>query len=422
MPMPRLLQKLSSKNLRRRTLSTFSASHRPPDVPPVPGPSTSVHSRDSSIPTSLSSFASPDPQTVFPPSSDDPDFERSPSGGHLRVAYVEGPTEEIGRAGTSADAETRRDEEEIAGALPLPGFESLFVSEWRGFLYSARSTSELPVGGVMTFMLRPAPSPDDGVQAFIATEGDSHTITGTCSSSTHAVSFRRSLPDRHATQFFAGKWDPANDTLLGTLGFEPDPATHFMDLVFRPLVARHARLMPPDKDPRALWKFATAAVLDDVRQRGWTWSYFKERRDTRRKYIELFIRNGDGSAQFGATLSEEESDEYRHVKKALSTGDLRFYSTLAEQQIRTVPRPRRSRPRLRPAHSHRGMDHEFHGLGRLPEKEEKQEKDPTVEERVGVLERRFSELEDQISGHRDWVNERLLGLERMLQELIQSRV
>lgn len=40
--------------------------------------------------------------------------------------------------------------------------------------------------------------------------------------------------------------------------------------------------------PRALWKFAATAILDEVHQkhREWTWDYFKERRDDRHRYVE----------------------------------------------------------------------------------------------------------------------------------------
>ncbi len=42
--------------------------------------------------------------------------------------------------------------------------------------------------------------------------------------------------------------------------------------------------------PRALLTFAGNAILDSVRdkKRRWTWAFFAERRDDRRRYVELF--------------------------------------------------------------------------------------------------------------------------------------
>ena len=42
--------------------------------------------------------------------------------------------------------------------------------------------------------------------------------------------------------------------------------------------------------PRALLIFAGDAILDSVRERRrrWTWAFFAERRDDRRRYVEVF--------------------------------------------------------------------------------------------------------------------------------------
>lgn len=42
--------------------------------------------------------------------------------------------------------------------------------------------------------------------------------------------------------------------------------------------------------PKALLKFATTVILEEVHDKHerWTWHHFKERRDDRYRYIELF--------------------------------------------------------------------------------------------------------------------------------------
>jgi vacuolar protein sorting-associated protein 13A/C len=53
---------------------------------------------------------------------------------------------------------------------------------------------------------------------------------------------------------------------------------------------------PPINPSLALWKFATAAILDQVRdrQRRWTWIWLSERRKERKRYVYLFRRKQEG--------------------------------------------------------------------------------------------------------------------------------
>ena len=46
----------------------------------------------------------------------------------------------------------------------------------------------------------------------------------------------------------------------------------------------------PKEDPAGWLRFAGKAVLDKIHDRNkrWSWAYFKERRDDRLRYIELF--------------------------------------------------------------------------------------------------------------------------------------
>jgi vacuolar protein sorting-associated protein 13A/C len=50
--------------------------------------------------------------------------------------------------------------------------------------------------------------------------------------------------------------------------------------------------VPGQSRPRALLIFAGNAILDSVRERRrrWTWDFFAQRRDDRRRYVELFKR------------------------------------------------------------------------------------------------------------------------------------
>ncbi|KAJ9613902.1 Vacuolar protein sorting-associated protein 13 [Cladophialophora chaetospira] len=85
------------------------------------------------------------------------------------------------------------------------------------------------------------------------------------------------------------------------------------------------------ENPRAWIKFAGTAVLDKIhdRNRKWTWDYFKERADTRRKYIELFKKKKKEQK-----FTEAETKDMEKLEHDLSYEDLRFWRSLARSQLR----------------------------------------------------------------------------------------
>ena len=87
----------------------------------------------------------------------------------------------------------------------------------------------------------------------------------------------------------------------------------------------------PKEDPRAWLKFAGQAVITKIhdRNRRWTWDYFKERRDDRVRYIELFKKKKKDQ-----TLTAAETEELTKLEKKLSYEDLRFWRSLARNQLR----------------------------------------------------------------------------------------
>lgn len=82
--------------------------------------------------------------------------------------------------------------------------------------------------------------------------------------------------------------------------------------------------------PRALLTFAGTAILDSVRERRrrWTWAFFAERRDDRRRYVELFKGKQLNSC------SIEELWELEALDKKLSYEDIRFYRSISRSELR----------------------------------------------------------------------------------------
>ena len=88
---------------------------------------------------------------------------------------------------------------------------------------------------------------------------------------------------------------------------------------------------PPKEDPKAWLRFAFEAVHSKIheRNRRWTWDYFKERRDDRNRYVELFKKKKKEEK-----LSASETENLANLEKKLSYEDLRFWRSLARNQLR----------------------------------------------------------------------------------------
>jgi len=87
----------------------------------------------------------------------------------------------------------------------------------------------------------------------------------------------------------------------------------------------------PKEDPRAWFLFAGNAVLSRIHEKNkkWSWDYFRERRDDRKRYIELFKQ-----LKQQEQLPASEAEELKKLERKLSYEDLRFYRSLARNQLR----------------------------------------------------------------------------------------
>ncbi|KAI9741223.1 MAG: hypothetical protein M1834_002939 [Cirrosporium novae-zelandiae] len=87
----------------------------------------------------------------------------------------------------------------------------------------------------------------------------------------------------------------------------------------------------PKEDPKAWLKFAGQAVLTQIhdRNRRWTWDYFRDRRDDRIRYIQLFKKRKQEQK-----LTTDESSDLKRLEEKLSYEDLRFWRSLARNQLR----------------------------------------------------------------------------------------
>lgn len=128
--------------------------------------------------------------------------------------------------------------------------------------------------------------------------------------------------------FFNGHFDPERDALTGVWGLSADLEDPFGKMEFRRIPARYFTVYPcikelRDNKPRALWRFAIAAVRNDIRRDRWSWSYFRQRRDDRQAVIALLVR----SRWFGTPLSNEEDETLHLIARSLMPADAFFYDS-----------------------------------------------------------------------------------------------
>ncbi|KAK7042365.1 hypothetical protein R3P38DRAFT_2890069 [Favolaschia claudopus] len=218
---------------------------------------------------------------------------------------------------------------------------------WHGHTYCP-ATNDYPESGMLSMDLKHSSTSNEGVLCFTATgrsDKNEFKITGEARVGATpdkevAVTFTRTFGAHLDPQHFTGTWDASTQTLRGTVKNDDsrtqEEPTEGVSL-FRRIKPEYLCFAPSPvaletNKPRALWEFAISAVLFDIRRKAWTWSYFKARRDNRKRFIQLYIR----ATKFGKPLSEEEEAELGYVTKTLTTSDSRFYHSLAEQRIQAT--------------------------------------------------------------------------------------
>lgn len=143
----------------------------------------------------------------------------------------------------------------------------------------------------------------------------------------------------------------------------------------------------PKEDPRAWFKFAGDAVLNKIheRNRRWTWDYIRERRDDRLRYIEIFKKKKQSQQ-----LSPDEVDDMGRLEWKLPYEDLRFWRSLARNQLR---KENAAAAAARPAQPQQQQGWLSWVWGAKPEQEEVDETENTT-----ITEEQKQELYDAI----DW--------------------
>jgi hypothetical protein len=206
------------------------------------------------------------------------------------------------------------------------------LGRWHGYFYEPDGLLETrSIDTMITFVLEPA----DGEHEFKANAWSIRgpfTITGSWSKDEDDVTvikFKMTFQKFQSeswSAFFDGRYLADRNTLTGVWGFSADSEDSRGGMQFRRIQPHYLALYPSirellDNKARALWRFATAAVRDDVRRARWSWSYFARRRKDRQTVLSLGLRDWF----FGTPLNDEESKQYRAAAMRLTAADACFY-------------------------------------------------------------------------------------------------
>ena len=192
---------------------------------------------------------------------------------------------------------------------------------------------------MLTFFLKPSTIPD--TVGFEATSTDVHgqdfTITGTyelrdADSNPVEYVFTMKHPAAEVNgedkiTYFRGTLDEDGMNLLGSWGnTEEDRPWAFLFTRVAPevLVCRPSPGAFQRHRIRALWSYARAATLSEVRRTLFSWSYLKERRDLRKKYLDILHRQAEES------FSQSDPERLMRLHRKMTCDDVKYCHALVE--------------------------------------------------------------------------------------------
>ena len=106
----------------------------------------------------------------------------------------------------------------------------------------------------------------------------------------------------------------------------------------------HLRHRPPESvpvklDPKAWFQYSVKSILQDIqaKNREWSWTHFKERRDQRRAYISLYRK------YLSNECFPEEISQLEEFETILALEDILWYRQVAAKGLSPMPKTRSSK-------------------------------------------------------------------------------
>lgn len=171
----------------------------------------------------------------------------------------------------------------------------------------------------------------------ITADGTEYSILGeytTNEDGTVAYSFTQQFVARWKTTYWTGSLEDEGETLSGKWGYEKDhqPYTFVFKRVSpEVLVDRPHPKEFAENRAKAFWKFALTAVRNQVRRRMFSCSYLEERRDVRKEYLDLLLKEMDGR------LTDADSARFSALNHRSTFDDVRCFYIINDYRIRPIP-------------------------------------------------------------------------------------
>jgi len=211
------------------------------------------------------------------------------------------------------------------------------LGHWHGYFYETGGVRDIrEVISMMTFVLEPAGG-DGDFKANGWSIGGRFIIAGSWSlSDNDLIRLKFKMTPRTGSAhpiFFNGHFDAERHALTGVWGLSAELERSLGLLEFRRILPHYLTMYPSikelsDNKPRALWKFAIAAVRNDIRQQSCTWSYFSQRRDDRQTVVSFLLRY----SFFGKPLNGEEIQKLFAALARLTSADACFYGSMVTRK------------------------------------------------------------------------------------------
>jgi hypothetical protein len=202
------------------------------------------------------------------------------------------------------------------------------LGNWNGYFYDLEGV-HWGAYSMMTFVLVPAEG--ERFKADVWSIRGRQTIFGSWwkgEDDVMQIKFKILPSGPWALIYFNGHFDPERDALTGVWGLSAELECSVGKMEFRRILPRHLIVYPSIKElsddkPLALWRFAIAAVQNDIRRDRWRWSYFLQRRTDRKAVVPLLVRY----RWFGPPLSAEETGTLYTIIRRMLPGDACFYDS-----------------------------------------------------------------------------------------------
>jgi hypothetical protein len=132
-----------------------------------------------------------------------------------------------------------------------------------------------------------------------------------------------------------------SESISVTLDFGYSPNQKQGAAVLSRLSSGILRFRPPPSslDPkncsraRSLWAFAVSTILTQIGRQLWTWRYFREFCNTRRRFIYLIRRHSFG----GRPLSSEQERDLLAFRQTIAPADRMLFMVLVRRDLEQIP-------------------------------------------------------------------------------------